>query len=136
MTKFVIMNFEPENGKQKKILQSLIELNQWEWANVPVLNSVIGRHVYYCIATELLDQCQQDKARSLKRIFNHSEYTDRAIRLKLRQMESAGLITTVNSSNDKRARFLVPTAMLVQIITEHTNWFQRLLNKEFIVLEK
>lgn len=130
------MNSKLENEKQKKILRSLIELNQWEWSSVPVLNSVIGRHVYYCIATELLDQPQQESARSLKRIFNHSEYTERAIRLKLREMENAGLIATVNNSNDKRARLLVPTPQLVKIVTDHTNCFQRLLNKEFIVLEK
>jgi len=124
------------DSTQRKILESLIELNQWEWSNVPVLNSVIGRHVYFCIATELLSQPQQEGPRSLKRIFNHPEYTDRAIRLKLREMEKAGLITTVNSDTDKRVRFLMPTPELTQIVAQHTKCLQRLLDKEFMILEK
>lgn len=45
-----------DSKKQEKLLTILIELNQWEWANVRILNSVIGRHVYFCIATELLSR--------------------------------------------------------------------------------
>ncbi|WP_416544917.1 hypothetical protein ACHEXK_07715 [Limnohabitans sp. DCL3] len=130
------MTLELADSKQRKILESLIDLNQWEWSNVPVLNSVIGRHVYFCIATELLIYPQHESARSLKRIFNHPEYTDRAIRLKLREMEKAGLIRTFHSEADKRVRFLAPTAEFMQIVAQHTKHLQRLLGKEFMILEK
>lgn len=127
---------ELSDSPQRKILESLIELNQWEWSNVPVLNSVIGRHVYFCIATELISRPQEESFRSLKRIFNHPEYTDRAIRLKLREMEKAGLISIDYSNTDKRVRFLVPTPELIQIVAKHTKCLQRLLDKKFMILEK
>lgn len=124
------------DGTQQKILEVLVELNQWEWSNVPVLQSVIGRHVYFSIATEILTQSQNTGVRSLKQVFNHPGYTDRAIRLKLREMERIGLIKTDCSATDKRVRFLVPTPKFVELIESHAKFYQHLLNKEFMVLEK
>lgn len=120
----------------RNILSSLIELNQWEWFNVPILNSVIGRHVYLSIATELLSKSEQGATRSLKQVLNHPGYTDRAIRLKLREMENMGLITSIYSHTDKRVRFVVPTPKLVALIENHALFFQSVLDKKFIVLEK
>ncbi len=120
----------------RNILVCLIELNQWEWFNLPILNSVIGRHVYFSIATELLSRSEQGANRSLKQVLNHPGYTDRAIRLKLREMEQMGLITSVYSHQDKRVRCLVPTPKLVELIENHARFYQSLLDKKFIVLEK
>ncbi len=120
----------------RNILTSLIELSQWEWLNVPILNTVVGRHVYFSIATELLSNPEQGATRSLKQVLNHPSYTERAIRLKLREMEHMGLITSVYSSTDKRARFLVPTPKLVELIEKHARFYQSLLDKKFILLEK
>lgn len=119
-----------------KILIGLIELNQWEWVNLPVLNSVIGRHVYLSIATELLSRPQEAGPRSLKQVLNHPNYTDRAIRLKLREMERMGLITRKYGDSDKRVRSVVPTAELVQLIEKHAKFYRSLLEKDFILLEK
>jgi len=120
----------------RNILTSLIELSQWEWLNVPILNTVVGRHVYFSIATELLCNPEQGLPRSLKQVLNHPSYTERAIRLKLREMEHMGLITSVYSPADKRARFLVPTPKLVELIEKHARFYQSLLDKKFILLEK
>lgn len=125
-----------QTSSAQKILTSLIELNQWEWFNVPILNSIIGRHVYFSIATELLSKSEEGGARPLKQVLNHPGYTDRAIRLKLREMERLGLITSVHSTSDKRVRSLVPTPKLVELIESHARCYQNLLDKKFIVLEK
>lgn len=124
------------NSSSQNILASLIELNQWEWFNVPILNSIIGRHVYFSIAAELLSKSEQGSTRSLKQVLTHPGYTDRAIRLKLREMERIGLITSVHSHTDKRVRFLVPTPKLIQLIESHVRFYESLLDKKFIVLEK
>lgn len=124
------------NSSTQKILTSLIELNQWEWFNVPILNSIIGRHVYFSIASELLSKSEEGGTRSLKQVLNHPGYTDRAIRLKLREMESIGLITSMPSPTDKRVRSLVASPELVELIENHARFYQSLLDKKFIVLEK
>lgn len=124
------------NNSSKNIFTSLIELNQWEWFNVPILNSIIGRHVYFSIAAELLNKPEQGSTRSLKQVLNHPGYTERAIRLKLREMEHIGLITSAHSQSDKRVRYLVPTPKLVALIENHAGFYQNLLDKKFLVLEK
>ena len=119
-----------------KILTSLIELKQWEWLNVPVLHTVVGRHVYFSIATQLLNKPEQPGVRSLKQVLNHPGYTDRAIRMKLREMESMGLIESESSEIDKRVRYVQPTPKFEQLVETHAKFYRSLLEKEYILLEK
>jgi len=120
-----------------KIMTSLIELKQWEWCNLPLLHTVIGRHVYFSIATELLDKPREPGGvRSLKQVLNHPGYTDRAIRMKLREMERMGLIESVSSDIDKRVRFVLPTTKFEQLVETHAKFYRSLLEKEYILLEK
>ena len=119
-----------------KILSSLINIKQWEWCNLPLLHSVIGRHVYFSIATELLDKPNEPGIRSLKQVLNHPGYTDRAIRMKLREMERMGLISSVHSDIDKRVRFVLPTPKFEQLVETHAKFYRSLLEKEYIILEK
>jgi DNA-binding MarR family transcriptional regulator len=118
------------------ILTSLIELKQWEWSNVPVLHTVIGRHVYFSIATQMLEKTNEQGTRSLKQVLNHPGYTDRAIRMKLREMERMGLIESVNGDIDKRVRYVLPTPKFEQLIETHAKVYRSLLEKEYILLEK
>lgn len=123
------------NDKQK-ILAHLVELSHWEWANLPLLKTVVGRHVYYCIAQDTFFNANSPTDRSLKQVLNHPEYTDRAVRMKLRELEDEGLITRVYSENDKRARQIVPTAKLLDLMAQHAETMQKLLEKDFIILER
>jgi hypothetical protein len=131
----LIMNHGSEQANIK-ILSNLIALKQWEWSNVPVLRTVIGRHVYFSIATELLDKSNEPSGRSLKQVLNHPNFTDRAIRMKLREMERLGLISSVSSDIDKRVRFVLPTPKFEQLIETHAKFYRSLLEKEYILLEK
>jgi DNA-binding MarR family transcriptional regulator len=124
------------NDTNLKILTSLIELKQWEWFNVPVLHTVVGRHVYFSIATQLLDKSAEPGVRSLKQVLNHPGYTDRAIRMKLREMERMGLIESESSEIDKRARYVQPTPKFEQLVETHAQFYRSLLEKEYILLEK
>jgi hypothetical protein len=123
------------NDKQK-ILARLVELSHWEWVNLPLFKSVVGRHVYYCIAQDTFFNASHPADRSLKQVLNHPEYTDRAVRMKLRELEDEGLITRVCSDNDKRARQIVPTAKLLELMVHHAETMQKLLEKDFIILER
>ena len=130
------MSIDFDSSAKKNILESLVGLSQWEWMNVPVTRTVIGRHVYFCLVTEVLNISQESDMRSLKHALNHPDYTDRAIRLKLREMERDGLITTMQSKLDKRVRLLVPTPKFVELVNAHARIFQRLLDKKFMLIEK
>ena len=119
-----------------KILSSLVELNRWEGTNVPVLNSLIGRHVYFSIASELVADSAPSGVRSLKQVLNHPIYTDRAIRLKLREMERMGLIATNCEAGDKRVRNLLPSPELIELMQMHAKKTKKILENNFIILEK
>lgn len=127
------------NGSEQanfKLLSNLIALKQWEWSNVPVLRTSIGRHVYFSIATEMLEKTNEPSSRSLKQVLNHPDFTDRSIRMKLREMERLGLIFSVSSDIDKRVRFVKPTPKFEQLIETHAKFYKSLLEKEYILLEK
>lgn len=119
-----------------KILSNSIALRQWEWSNVPVLRTVVGQHVNFSIANELLAKSNEPCVRSLKRVLNHPGFTDRAIRMKLREMERMGLISSVSSDVDKRVRYVLPTPKLEELIENHAKFYRSLLEKEYILLEK
>ena len=127
-----------KDSYKQKILDGLVELNNWECENLPILSSVIGRHVYFCIATEILTFSRKEifEGRSMKQVFHHPGFTERAIRLKIREMEIDGLINTVLSESDKRVRTLVPTPKFLQFINTHAELYLRVLNKRFVILEK
>lgn len=127
---------ERSNHTNLKILTSLIELKRWEWTNLPILHTVIGRHVYFSIATEILEKPNEPRTRSLKQLLNHPSYTDRAIRMKLREMEGLGLISNTSSDIDKRVRFVLPTPKFEQLVEAHAKFYRSLLEKEYILLEK
>jgi DNA-binding MarR family transcriptional regulator len=119
-----------------KILTSLIELKQWEWSNVPILKTVVGRHVYFSIANQMLEKNNDQTDRSLKQVLTHPGYTDRAIRMKLREMERMGLIESMSSDIDKRVRYVLPTPKFEQLVETHAKVYRSLLEKEYILLEK
>ncbi len=119
-----------------KILAHMVALTHWEWANLPLLNTVVGRHVYFCIVHDTHFQSNDPTDRSLKQVLNHPEYTDRAVRMKLREMEDEGLITRVYNEKDKRARQIVPTAKLLDLMAQHAEYLQKLIEKDFIVWER
>jgi DNA-binding MarR family transcriptional regulator len=56
--------------------------------------------------------------------------------MKLRELEDEGLISRVYSENDKRARQIVPTAKLLDLMAQHAETMQKLLEKDFIILER
>ena len=82
-----------------EILTNFVEFTKWEWRNVPVLRTVVGQHVYFSIVTQMLETSNDKGARSIKQVLNHPGYTDRAIRLKLRELERMGLIESVSGDN-------------------------------------
>ncbi len=121
----------------KECLQIIFELYEWELTQLPFIDSVVGRHVYVCIARKVLsDSLNPASAISLKALLSTNHLTDRAIRLKLREMESAGYISTVHGRHDKRARILLPTQKLLDLIREHSLMASRSLSTDFHMVSK
>lgn len=120
----------------RKLIASLIEINQWEASSLPLADSVVGRHVYFCIINELLTRDSIANDRSLKQVLAHPSFTDRAIRMKLRDMEQQGLLNMSKSESDKRSRFIEPTDELIKIFQNHSEEFSKIIKRNLFILSK
>lgn len=110
-------------------------MNQWEWSELPAARSLVGRHVYFSIVKEVV-QKEAKAGQPLKNIFFHPVFTDRAIRMKLRDFELDGLIELQPSDTDKRFRRLVPTQALIDVIHKHARLLRQTIEKTTYCIDK
>ncbi|MFM8576313.1 MAG: hypothetical protein ACKOBF_10645, partial [Limnohabitans sp.] len=83
------------------------------------MDTMIGRHVYVCIVSELHPDGRISKSKSLKQVFTHPSFTDRAIRLKLRELERQGYITMEINASDGRTRSIRVTDKFLKQVEHH-----------------
>ncbi len=118
-----------------KITNFLADLHQWETENLACLSSVSGRHVYFGMARQAVGQ-QSLISSSLKDLYLAGNMTERALRLRIREMDSEGMLKSVSSESDKRSKYLVPTEMFYELVYHHTLAVHRLLEKNFFLVSK
>jgi hypothetical protein len=121
---------------KSKLMAALADVNQQEWALSPALSSVVGRHVYFCIARQVWSSTNGVMDPALKQVLQHPAYSDRAVRLKLREMEAEGLIALDVRDLDRRSRSLVPTDRLLEIYEAHAERAHSSFVKDFYLVEK
>jgi hypothetical protein len=115
------------------LLQKYLSLHEWELNRLPFLTSVVGRHVYTCVAREVLDGGSNPEA-SIKKLLSTTHFTDRAIRLKIREMESEGFLISKVGLNDRRLRLIQPTQLFLELVSEHSDRVnQEILNDVMLV---
>jgi DNA-binding MarR family transcriptional regulator len=119
-----------------KLMHSLAELDQHVWQREPLFAGTVGRHVYMCLAKELIDLENSLLDRSLKQIFQHPYLTDRAVRLKLRELEQHGFIEMDASLADRRTRSFKPTSKLMGLYEEHAERGMEILASNFYLIER
>jgi hypothetical protein len=121
---------------EKNLFSALTHINQWEWAELPSVRSLVGRHIYFCIANEVLTSQQFRAGQPLKQVLFHPEFTDRAIRMKLCEFEKEGLIERLPDDSDKRYRRLVPTQLLLEAIEKHAQTLRQTIEKNVYCVDK
>lgn len=124
------------NRTEQHLFEALTEINQWEWLSLPSVRSLVGRHVYFCLANEILKNVEVRAGQPLKKVLFHPEFTDRAIRMKLREFEKDGLIERLPDDIDKRYRRLVPTQALVDAIHKHAKTLRQTIEKSVYCVDK
>lgn len=117
------------------IVANLAELHEWELDHAPLLRTLTGRHLYYRIAQRAVG----DRAllsRALKDLMGGSGYTEKALRTRMREMERAHLIESVNGEDDARSKCLMPTEKFYESIYLHADQVRRIFEKNFLLIEK
>ena len=117
------------------IVANLAELHEWELDHAPLLSTLTGRHLYYRIAQRAVG----DRAllsRALKDLMGGSGYTEKALRTRMREMERANLIESVNGEDDGRSKYLMPTEKFYESIYLHADQVRRIFERNFLLIEK
>jgi DNA-binding MarR family transcriptional regulator len=119
-----------------KLMVSLAELDLYVWQREPLFAGTVGRHVYMCLANELIHLEKSLLERSIKQIFQHPDLTDRAVRLKLRELELHGFIEVEATYADRRTKSLKPTLKLMNLYENHAEKGAEILNKHFYMIDR
>jgi len=120
----------------KNLLLSIAEMERWEWNNIAVARSVVGRHVYYSIARQIALNSSDSKSLPLKFLLFHPDLTDRAMRMKMRHFEMEGLIEFLPGDVDKRHKVLVPTQTLIDLVESHACTLRRTIEESTYCISK
>ena len=117
------------------IMSNLAELYEWELDNLPLLRTLTGRHLYFGLARRAV--CERELlSGALKEIMGGAEFTDKALRIRLYEMQQAGLIESVRGTHDARSRHLIPTDKFHEMIHTYTNQVHLIFNRNFLMIEK
>ena len=100
-----------------KFLQVICQLHEWENQHLGLTHTQAGRYLYLNIAKQLQDDKGGPSA-LLKGIYYNKELSERALRYKIREFESDGLIEFESSNIDKRSKKILPTDTLTSILDE------------------
>lgn len=110
----------------RAIIASLAELYQWEQDNFPALHSMTGRHLYYKIAERAIGDRSLLSGSLKKDLYAGASLSEKALRLRMREMEKQGEIQTVQCLDDGRAKYLMPTEKLYEAIYLHAEQTRRI----------
>jgi DNA-binding MarR family transcriptional regulator len=126
---------EMNTGQLTAIVANLAELHEWELDHSPMLSTLTGRHLYFRIAQRAVgDRSLLSKA--LKDLMGGSGYTEKALRIRMREMEADGYIASVNGEDDARSKYLMPTEKFYEAIYIHADQVRRIFEKDFLMIEK
>ena len=117
-------------------IRCLLLAHQWETSGDGLMGTIIGRHVYLCIISELHADGKISESKSHKQVFSHPSFTDRAIRLKLREFESKGYISMEVNASDGRTRSIRVTDKFMKQVDQHKALLQSAYKEQFLVIFK
>lgn len=90
----------------------LYQLRTWERNNLPICRTNAGYHLFLCLSHSIVSD---DNVR-LKNIYHSLPFSEKTLRLLLRELESGGWIEMPSKSVDYRHKDILPTAKLNSIL--------------------
>jgi hypothetical protein len=116
------------------IIKNMAKLHQWESKNLPLLNSLTGRTLYYRIAQRALSG--DGNSSTMKDITLDSDFTEKSLRNRLIIMNKEEFIKFSQNEVDGRSRFPVPMEKFYAAMYLHAGQIKRILGENYLVLKK
>jgi hypothetical protein len=130
-----VMRSDLDPQLSTKFLQVICQLHEWESQHLELAQTQAGRYLYLNIARQLQEERGGPSA-LLKGIYYNKELSERALRYKIREFESDGLIEFESNHIDKRSKKILPTDALLKTLEAHASEFGRMLGNEFLIFPK
>lgn len=117
------------------IIALLAELHEWELTNAPLLSTLTGRHLYFRMAQRAVGD-REHLSRALKDLTSGAGYTEKALRMRMRDMERDGYTEALNGLEDGRSKYLMPTEKFYQELYSHAAQVKQILRKNYLLIQK
>ena len=75
-------------------------------------------------------------SKALKELMGSGGYTEKALRLRMRELEREGYIHSVSAEADGRSKYLVPTEKFYEAVYMHAEQVRKIFEKNFLMIEK
>jgi hypothetical protein len=128
-----LIPFCPPLPEYRRGLLSLADLNNWERHNLCVLKTNSGRDLYYAIVMQFFTNPISGTV-PLKCF--PIALTEKAMRLRMKEFEAAGLIILHDNPLDHRSRSLTPTPKLYELYRLHSEALREIIKKRFVCVIK
>ena len=115
-------------------LQLLVDIYDWEKEHCALCETVAGRHLYYAIARQVLAD-NPNQGNQLKSLYNNQEFSERALRYKVREFEGQGLIGFETGPLDKRSKRIIPSAELLNQFVLQARFVKGQIERKYFLID-
>ena len=115
-------------------LRMLIDLNHWEGSTHNEFQTESSRELFFQIAESILSGTQAPKYQTLK--FLAGRLTERAMRQRVREFQSLGLVTVTPSLLDSRTKQLAPTSEFIVKLNQHVLLKRQITDRHMFLIDK
>ncbi len=120
-----------------EIIDNLARLHEWEIKNLPILNSLTGRLLYYRIAQRAIKKdVSSSSNRTMKELISDSGFTERSLRSRLISMEEEGFVIPTKNMRDGRSRFPIPDEKMYAAMYLHASQAKRIMEESYLLIKK
>ena len=95
-----------KNEEINRHIGSMYELRTWERIHLPISNTNAGYHLFLYLSHLLF---KEEESIRLKNIYYSLPFSEKTLRLLLRELEQYGWIEMPNKLTDPRQKYIIPT---------------------------
>ena len=114
------------------LLRVMIQIREWEDGQLPAMQTISGRYLYFRIAA-----CYLQGAHSSQhlKVFQGG-VTERTMRKRMREFEAMGLIQMEDNELDQRTKRVIPTEKFLLYLNQHLEFLKRILSQNYLMFDK
>ena len=117
---------------ESTLLRVMIQIREWEDSQLPELQTISGRYLYFRIAACYLQGVHSSQ--HLK-VFQGG-VTERAMRQRMREFEAMDLIQMEDNESDQRTKRVIPTEKFLLHLNQHLEFLRRILSQNYLMFDK